>query len=101
MIENLTPAFGVLWGTFQQNWKRSFFYPSLILVKVSHLVKFLEITGEIVFQQKIYKTLLVVFSQSILSFIHSWFHITVGVFSPQLGERVNFVVFHARNPFCY
>ena len=52
MIENLTPAFGVLWGTFQQNWKRSFFYPSLILVKVSHLVKFLEIMGEILFQQK-------------------------------------------------
>ena len=51
MIENLTPAFGVLWGNFQQNWKRSFFYPSLFLVK------FLEIMGEIVFQQKIYKTL--------------------------------------------
>ena len=50
MIENLTPASGGLWGTFQQNWKRSFFYPSLFLVK------FLEIMGEIVFQQKIYKT---------------------------------------------
>ena len=46
MIENLTPAFGVLWGNFQQNWKRSFFYPSLFLVK------FLEIMGEILFQQK-------------------------------------------------
>ena len=88
-------------GISNKTEKGAFFYPSLILVKVSHLVKFLEITGEIVFQQKIYKTLLVVFSQSILSFIHSWFHITVGVFSPQLGERVNFVVFHARNPFCY
>jgi hypothetical protein len=88
-------------GISNKTEKGAFFYPSLILVKVSHLVKFLEITGEIVFQQKIYKTLLVVFSQSILSFIHSWFHIMVGVFSPQLGERVNFVVFHARNPFCY